>query len=259
MEPMRIRTGFRPEIRYTRAPLSEEEYIRAFRLPLQESKKLDMHGPSVRLNNARYVVIPEDRERSWKYENQLVMIKTIQFDDSRIYIYGLDGTYIAECRTAEKLDYFNAPKELLAERQKEIRSGYVTLNARLMDLTGGWHLIDGEITYQQPREAFAAPAPVKLLDTMHSVKGETHNPRIHILASEELPEDRKPSKTVCSRKKLIPESTKNTDAPSADPELESLVERALTGEFEDKQNNDYTIPTIQEEKKDDNYELPEIH
>lgn len=264
--------AFRPEIRYTRAPLSEEEYIRAFRLPLQESKKLDMRGPSVRLNNARYVVIPEDRERSWKYDNQLVMIKTIQFDDSRIYIYGLDGTYIAECRIAEKLDYFDAPKELLAERQKEIRSESVTLNARLMDLTGGWHLIDGEITYQQPREAFAAPAPVKLLDTMHSVKGETHNAKIHILGSEELPEDRKPSKTVCSRKKMIPESSENTDVPTADPEMDALVERALTGTFEqvsgeafripeiteNSEQETFKIPTIEEKNNDNSYELPDV-
>lgn len=217
--------AFRPELRRGQPPLSEAEYFRAFRLPLQEPKKLDPRGPCVRLDGDRFVVIPQDRERAWKFDNRLVMLKTVLFDHSVVYLYSLDGAYIGEARITEKLPYFHAPAELLAERQKEISSERVMLRARIMDATGGWHLIDPQISYQMPREAFASPAPVKLLDKAMSVGGETHNPSIYILKSEEHP--------VCSSVPVIPESPKQAQekkAPAVDPALLKSVIGTLTGE-----------------------------
>lgn len=210
--------AFRPEIRYKRADMTEAEYIRAFRMPLSEPKKLDYRGPSVRLDGERYVVIPEDKESAWRYDGKLVMIKTTLIDKSRIHIYGLDGTYIAECRTVDKTPYFHAPAELLAEQQREINAERVALRARIMDATGGWHLIDGQTIYQQPREAFLGSAPVKLLDTAMSVGGESHNPRIHILKSEEREPTALPEKVVCSKTRVTPESLNRIQLTSAEQE-----------------------------------------
>ena len=225
--------AFRPEIRYTRPKLSYAECFRAFQLPLQDSKKLDGRGPSVRLDNGRYVVIPADRERAWKYDGKRVMIKTVIFNKEVCYIYDLDGTYIAECRLEEKLPYFGADPKLLAAKLEEQRAEKVALRARIWEETKGWHLIDAETTYQQPREAFASPAPARLIETMHSVKGETHNPRVYVLENEVKPE---PCKTVCANSD--PESPKagRKKAKEATPKIETKrlnrILRTINGEDE---------------------------
>ncbi len=222
--------AFRPELRYTRAKLTEAEYIRAFRIPLQESKILDPRGPSVRVDNARYVVIPEDRERSWAYDGKRVMIKTELLNKKSVYIYDLDGTYIAECRLEDQLPYFDAPAELLSERQKEINAEKVLLRSRIMDATGGWHLVDGQTIYHQPREAFASPAPVKLLETAKSVGGETHNPKVYILKSEAHPEAQK-SQKVSTEKTMIPESQKTEKKKETiNPELRREFLSTINGD-----------------------------
>lgn len=252
--------AFRPEIRYTRAKLTDAEYARAFRMPLQESKILDERGPSVRVDNGRYVVIPEDRERSWAYDKKRVMIKTELLNKNSVFIYDLDGTYIAEARLEEKLPYFNAPADLLSERQKEINAEKVLIRSRIMDATLNWNSVDGQTIYHQPREAFASPAPVKLLETAKSVGGETHNPKVNILKSEARPEAPK-SQTVFTEKTMIPESQKKkSEKTKSDPELEALIEKAITGGFGGESNEEYTLPTIQEEKNNgDNYELPDVY
>lgn len=225
--------AFRPEIRYTRPKLSYAECFRAFQLPLQDSKKLDGRGPSVRLDNGRYVVIPADRERAWKYDGKRVMIKTVIFNKEVCYIYDLDGTYIAECRLEEKLPYFGADPKLLAAKIEEQRAEKVALRARIWEETKGWHLIDAETTYQQPREAFAAPAPARLIETMHSVKGETHNPRVYVLENEIK---REQSETVCANSD--PESPKagRKKAREETPKIEirrlNRILRTINGEDE---------------------------
>ena len=178
-------------------------------------------------------MIPADRERAWKYDGKRVMIKTVIFNKEVCYIYDLDGTYIAECRLEEKLPYFGADPKLLAAKIEEQRAEKVALRARIWEETKGWHLIDAETTYQQPREAFAAPAPARLIETMHSVKGETHNPRVYVLENEIKREQRE---TVCANSD--PESPKagRKKAREETPKIEirrlNRILRTINGEDE---------------------------
>ena len=65
-----------------------------------------------------------------------------------------------------------------------VRAEKKFLDTLAMDETGNWHKLDPWTLYQLPREAFLGPARLKLLDSMYSVKGETHNPKIYVLPSE---------------------------------------------------------------------------
>lgn len=179
--------AFTPSLRYTRANLSDEEYMRAFRIPYGETRIVNNVGPSVRHNNKRYVAVPEEAKKLWMYDKKHVMLKFEMFTDEHCFVYDLDGTYICECRTPELMPYFAdtiEAKEKLSQHLELIRAEKKYLDTMLMDLTGGWHRVDAMTTYQLPREAFLEKPQLKLLDSRFSVKGETHNPRIYIPKDE---------------------------------------------------------------------------
>ena len=97
------------------------------------------------------------------------------------------------------------------------------------------------------------------------VKANKHNPKYYLLKDEKERLDAEHAQTGSNTETVSHVTIQEKkevcakEISEADPELEALVEQALTGGFEEKQDNDFTIPTIKEEKKDDNYELPEIH
>ena len=81
-----------------------------------------------------------------------------------------------------------------------------------MDETGNWHKLDPWTLYQLPREAFLGPARLKLLDSMYSVKGETHNPKIYVLPSElrsgDITGESRPARGAVPSRQAV----KNTDS-----------------------------------------------
>ena len=108
-------------------------------------------------------------------------------------------------------------------------------------------------------------AVLRDLYTQRQLEKMKHNPKYYLLKDEKERLDAERAQTGSNPETVshvtIPEKKEvcSKQISEADPELEALVEQALTGGFEEKQDNDFTIPTIKEEKKDDNYELPEIH
>ena len=182
--------AFAPELRYTRPAFTLEEYKRAFLLPLTEARIMENRGPSVRVENRRFVAVPQERDRAWRYDGKPVMVKTDLLNDEHVYLYDLDGTYICEARTEVMVPYFtrlgssDEDRKLLEGRMEEIRAEKKYFDTMAMDETGGWHKLDPWRLYQLPREAFLGPARLRLLDSMYSVKGETHNPKIYVLPEE---------------------------------------------------------------------------
>ena len=181
--------AFAPELRFQRPAMTFEEYFRAFLLPLDEARIVESRGPSVRVGNRRFVAVPAGREKCWRYDGKPVMVKTDLVNDDHVFLFDLDGSYICEARTETMLPYFTRltceeDARLLAEKLEEIRAEKKFLDTLAMDETGNWHKLDPWTLYQLPREAFLGPARLKLLDSMYSVKGETHNPKIYVLPSE---------------------------------------------------------------------------
>lgn len=259
--------AFAPELRYSRPAMSFEEYKRAFLLPLEESRTVELRG-SVRYNNKRYVAVPEERSRIWKYDAQPVMIKTDLLNDNHIFLFSLEGAYICEARTETMMPYFarltsEEDAVRLAKKLEEIRAEKKYLDTMAMDETGGWHKLDPWKLYQLPREAFLGPARLALLDTMYSVKGETHNPRIHVLPEELRHTD---IAKAPQQKKEIPVCTENsathsTEKPDAeiDPELHKDIINLLSGgeePEEKKEEKPIMILDNTEEKNDDKFIIP---
>ena len=181
--------AFAPELRYTRPAFTLDEYQRAFLLPLAEARTLDPRGPSVRVDNRRFVVIESDKEKAWRYDGKPVMVKTDLLNDEHVYLFDLDGAYIGEARTETMMPYFvrlttEEDLKLLETKLQSIRSEKKYMDTFAMDETGNWQKLDPWRLYQLPREAFLGPARLKLLDSMYSVKGETHNPKIYVLPQE---------------------------------------------------------------------------
>ena len=181
--------AFAPELRFRRPAMSFEEYRRAFLLPLAEARVVESRGPAVRVNSRRYVAVAPGREKLWHFDGQPVMVKTDLLDSEHVYLFSLDGKYLCEARTERALPYFTrltgeADAKLLAAKIGEIRAEKKYLDTWVMEETGGWHKLDPWSLYQLPREAFLGKAQLALLDSMYSVKGETHNPKIHVLPGE---------------------------------------------------------------------------
>ena len=126
-------------------------------------------------------------------------------------------------------------------------------------------MIDTATALRQPREAFLGKAPLRLQDSRYMVKANKHNPKYYLLKDEKERLNAEYAQTSSQTEKIvtvtIPAEKEicTKQKTESDPELDALVERAPTGGFEQKQNNDYTIPVINEENNNDDYELPEIH
>ena len=181
--------AFAENLRFKRPAMTFEEYFRAFLMPLDEARIVESRGPSVRVGNRRFVAVPSGREKCWRYDGKPVMVKTDLLNDDHVFLFDLDGSYICEAQTEMMLPYFTRltceeDARLLAEKLEEIRAEKKHLDTMAMDETGGWHKLDPWRLYQLPREAFLGPARLKLLDSMYSVKGETHNPKIYVLPAE---------------------------------------------------------------------------
>ncbi|MBQ6352365.1 MAG: Mu transposase C-terminal domain-containing protein, partial [Lentisphaeria bacterium] len=232
--------AFAPELRYQRPALSFEEYRRAFLLPLAEARVVESRGPAVRVNNRRYVAVAEGREKLWHFDGQPVMVKTDLVDDEHVFLFALDGKYLCEARTERALPYFvrltcEDDAKLLAEKLREIRAEKKYLDTWVMEETGGWHKLDPWSLYQLPREAFLGKAKLALLDSMYSVKGETHNPKIHVLP-EELKRialdsgSGEKQNAVCTSSGVMRDTEPvraQTPIPAADPEKVRRLARLL--------------------------------
>ena len=162
------------------------------------------------------------------------------------------------------LPYFSADPEQLAEHIERTREDKKIFDALIRQETGGWGMIDAATALRQPREAFLGKAPLRLQDSRYMVKANKHNPKYYLLKDEKERLDAEYAQTSSQPEKLSPvtisaEKEICAIASSADPEMDALVERALTGGFEQQNDNDYTIPAINEENNNDDYELPEIH
>ena len=176
--------AFAPELRFKRTDMTVDEYLRAFQRPELKPAKLDWRGPSVRCGNLTYVADHADREKFWPYDRQDVMIK---FDPGRrdcCHVWTLAGQYIGRCSVPELLPYFDAPREQLQDAMRRIKADVAVFKSTVREATGNWHLLDPATVFQQPREALLGNAPLHLLDTRYSVKGETHNPKIYIPKEE---------------------------------------------------------------------------
>lgn len=233
--------AFAPELRLTRPAFTLEEYIRAFLLPLDEARIVESRGPSVRVGNRRFVTVPQERERAWRYDGKPVMVKTDLLNDDHVFLYDLDGTYICEARTEVMVPYFarlsgEEDRKLLEERIEQIRAEKKYLDTMAMDETGGWHKLDPWRLYQLPREAFLGAAKLKLLDSMYSVKGDTHNPKIYILPEELRSGDvtkadppRKNKETVYTDNSAL-HSTKTETSHKRRLEITEAIQKAMLGE-----------------------------
>ena len=176
--------AFAPELRYRRADLTFDEYLRAFQMPDSKARKVDFRGPSVNCDGKVFVAVTEERKKLWQYDGRPVMVKFDQISGEHCFVYDLDGSYICECRTPKMLPYFDAPREELSAELERIRADRKYLQTLIRDATGDWHKLDPATAFQLPREAFLDKAKLRLLDSRYSVKGETHNPRIYVLPSE---------------------------------------------------------------------------
>ena len=175
-----------------------------------------------------------------------VLVKSDSMDPDHVLCFRTDGAFLCEARTRDRiralaLDDEVARKQIsdsIARQRRQIRDAFTMLD----DLTGGRHLAS-------PLELLLAPDGSEIVsgETIRKVKGASHRYTHHMIPGTIEPPE------------LPPAPDEPHPDGEADPELEALVEQALTGGFEEKQDNDFTIPTIKEEKKDDNYELPEIH
>lgn len=257
--------AFAPELRMQREPMDFDELFRAFQMPDPKARKVDHRGPGITFENRYYQAVHEERMKLWPFDGKNVMVKFDFFSADRCYAYSLDGNYICELRTPELLPYFNADPAKLAEHIERTREDKKIFDALIRQETGGWGMVDTATALRQPREAFLGKAPLRLQDSRYMVKANKHNPKYYLLKDEKERLDAEHAQTGSNTETVshvtIPEKKEvcAKEISEADPELEALVEQALTGGFEEKQDNDFTIPTIKEEKKDDNYELPEIH
>lgn len=257
--------AFAPELRMQREPMTFDELFRAFQMPDPKARKVDHRGPGITFGNRYYQAVHEERMKLWPFDGKNVMIKFDFFSSERCYAYSLDGTYLCELRIPEMLPYFNADPKQLAEHIGRTREDKKIFDALIRQETGGWGMIDTATALRQPREAFLGKAPLRLQDSRYMVKANKHNPKYYLLKDEKERLDAEYAKTSSQTGKIVTvtiPAEKEICAKQkteSDPELDALVERALTGGFEHKQNNDYTIPVINEENNNDDYELPEIH
>lgn len=234
--------AFAETLRFKRPAMTFEEYFRAFLMPLDEARIVESRGPSVRVGNRRFVAVPSGREKCWRYDGKPVMVKTDLLNDDHVFLFDLDGSCICEAQTETMLPYFTRlsceeDARLLARKLEEIRAEKKCLDTMAMDETGGWHKLDPWSLYQLPREAFLGPAKLKLLDSMYSVKGETHNPKIYVLPAElrsgditgaKSPPDKCRDNTKCHDSTKCYDNTKPQTAENdADRERKRRIDEAI--------------------------------
>ncbi len=216
-----------------RDPISEDRLRLAFCRPVAARKV--GRGPSVKWANRYY---HSDALR-W---GTRVLLKTDTLDEDHVLCCTPDGALIGEARTRDSIRALDGDRDRIsagmARQRRQLREARTAID----DLTGGRHIYS-------PIELFLADADTPHLTggSIAKVKGSAHRYTHKALGVIEPPEASEPPK-------------KKKEKTEADIELESLVEKAITGGFDtESDKTEYALPTIQE-KNDDNsdYELPEI-
>jgi len=184
---MTPREAFAEDRRMKRPALSMQELYRRFLMPEPKPRIVDARGSSVVVSGLRYVALREDREKMWRYDGRPVMVKFDLASREYCFLFDLDGTFLTVAHRPQMLPYFcRTPEEraLLRQHQNRINSEIATLNTYTNDLTHGFHKLDVSTSFGLPPEEFDGRAGIAKLDTMHSVKGETHNPAVYIPTAE---------------------------------------------------------------------------
>ena len=179
--------AFTEDKRVRRPQLTMAELYRRFLLPEPKPRKVDARGSSVTVGGLRYVTLLEDREKMWRYDGKPVMVKFDLSSREYCFLFDLDGTFLTVAHRPKQLPYFcRTPEDraLLREHQEWINAEIATLNTYTNDLTNGFHKLDVSTSFGLPPEEFEGRAKLKKLDTMRSVKGETHNPAVYVTAAE---------------------------------------------------------------------------
>lgn len=186
----------RPQV----APLSQETLAAAFRRPV--GLRHVVRGPAVQLSGRRYFA--DELKVS---EN--VVVKLDPVDDAKVHCYTPDGAFIATAVTRDAVPALaDAPDDrdllssLLARQRRQMKQAITALN----DLTGGLHLLSPYELLNAPPEARLVP-----LGTIGSVKGTEHTyTKVALREPRQAPTP----------------PPRPAEEPSADPELQKLINEA---------------------------------
>ncbi len=244
--------AFRSPGNAARPVASIQELAFAFLMPIPESRIVEPRGPSVTVGRVRYVAEPgPGREKLWMYDRKPVMVKFDMQSIQYCYVFDLDGTPLAICRAEQQIPYFYTDKEeeaVLSKALAEKNHDKKVLNGLLLSHTGGHHKLDPETIAQLPPEAFEHPAKLRLVASRTAVKGDSHNPKIHVTKQE----FKEKSQTVLTdnpvSRATLQEKNNNR---KLDPELRRKLLATINGEEESGPRP--VIPTITKEEEETNH------
>lgn len=223
--------AFNSNNRLVRSPMSNSEMTRA--CLLTENMPRTVHrGGCIDFNRVRY-----HAEDLIAYTGNKVIIKSSYLEQGSIHAFNLAGNYIAECTAqctvhplANHLGTDEDKKQLDIELVKQGRQRKELLSG-LKDVTGGLiGLSADELMSLTPEKLLNGKCNIKQLDSVHKVKGNTHN--VKLVTTAEIANN-------LPKNQINPKTRKQLKRTEFDKDFDNLLSNKK--EAENKNNTDFNL------------------